>query len=58
VENIKIAILKDGKIIGRAAGESGGAGRTTAVDELWQQALKSAGISASDLEKAGATGKV
>ena len=57
VENAKIVILKDGKIAGRASGESGGAGRAAAVDQLWKQALGSAGISAGDVGKVVVTGK-
>jgi len=57
VENARIVIFKDGKVIGRASGESGGAGRAEAVDLLWKQALDSAGVSAKDVGKVVATGK-
>jgi predicted CoA-substrate-specific enzyme activase len=57
VENARVVILKDGKIAGRADGESGGAGRPAAVDRLWEQALSSAGISAGDVGKLVVTGK-
>jgi predicted CoA-substrate-specific enzyme activase len=57
VENVKIVVLKDGKVAGKAIGESGGAGRATAVDQLYKQALESAGISASSVDKVAATGK-
>ncbi|MCL1805995.1 MAG: acyl-CoA dehydratase activase [Clostridiales bacterium] len=56
-ENIKIAILKDGQVIGRATEESGGIGRAGAVDQAWKQALSGAGIAEKDVEKVVATGK-
>ena len=57
VENVKIVIMKDGKAISRATGESGGAGRAAAVDKIYKEALDGAKLSASDVEKVVATGK-
>ena len=56
-ENVKVVILKDGKVVSRAAGESGGVGRAVAVDQVWKQALDNAGIAEKDVEKVVATGK-
>jgi benzoyl-CoA reductase subunit D len=56
-ENVKIAILKDKQIISRATGESGGIGRSDAVDQAWEQALFGAGITAKDIGKVVVTGK-
>lgn len=57
LENIKTIILKDGKIIGRACGLSGGAKRPAAVEAVYGEALKNAGLTADDVEKVVATGK-
>jgi predicted CoA-substrate-specific enzyme activase len=56
LENIKVVILKDGKIIGRAKGRTGGARRRTAIEQIYHEALKDAGLAASDINKAIATG--
>jgi predicted CoA-substrate-specific enzyme activase len=56
LENIKIVILKDGKIAAKAEGLSGGAGRGQAAEKLWEDALSKAGIKASDVSKVVATG--
>ena len=57
LENTKVIILKDGKIIGKACGLSGGAKRPAAVEAVYAEALKAAGITAADVEKIVATGK-
>ena len=57
LENIKAVILKDGKVIGRASGLSGGAGRPAAVEAVYQEALKAAGVEAAGVAKVVATGK-
>ena len=57
VENIRIVILEDGQITGRAYGESGGVGRAKAVDQYWKLALADAGVQAQDVERIVATGK-
>ncbi|MDR1206270.1 MAG: acyl-CoA dehydratase activase [Peptococcaceae bacterium] len=56
LEAIKIVIVKDGEVAGKAQGLSGGAGREQAVGRLWDEALKEAGIGASDVQKVAATG--
>jgi benzoyl-CoA reductase subunit D len=56
-ESVKIVIIKDGAVAGRAIGESGGAARAEAVEQAWKQALENAGLSANDVEKVVATGK-
>jgi predicted CoA-substrate-specific enzyme activase len=54
--NTKVAILKDGKIIGRAAGASGGGGRGEAVERIWEEALRTAGVAASQVGMVVSTG--
>jgi benzoyl-CoA reductase subunit D len=56
LETVKIVIVKDGEIIGKAKGLSGGAGREQAIGRLWDEALKEAGVGASDVKKIAATG--
>jgi benzoyl-CoA reductase subunit D len=56
LEAIKIVIVKDGVVIGKSKGFSGGSGRPREVEALWQDALSQAGISAADVEKTVATG--
>jgi predicted CoA-substrate-specific enzyme activase len=56
LENIKIVILKDGKIAAKAEGLSGGTGRGQAAEKLWEEALGKAGIQASDVSKVVSTG--
>jgi len=57
LENTKVVILKDGKIAGRSMGRSGGEERRAAIEKIWQDALKDASVSASDVEKVVARGK-
>lgn len=57
IESVKAVILKDGKILARSTASSGGADRGTSADKVWKDALKSAGISASDVSKVVATGQ-
>jgi predicted CoA-substrate-specific enzyme activase len=49
--------VKDGKVIGKASGLSGGAGRPAAVQAVYDAALSAAGVKASDVEKVVSTGK-
>jgi benzoyl-CoA reductase subunit D len=56
LENIKIVILKDGKIAAKSEGQSGGFGRGQVVEKLWEEALSQAGIKASDVNKTVSTG--
>lgn len=57
LENIKVLLLKDDQISARACGRSGGAGRSAAAKALWNDVLKSAELSASDVSKTVATGR-
>ena len=57
LEYTKAAIMKDGKVVGKAIGISGGAGRPAAIQAVYDQALAIAGVKASDVEKVFATGK-
>ena len=57
VENTKVVILRDGHVIGRAIGESGGIGRAEVVDQLLKQALDGAGITSSEVSMIAVTGK-
>ena len=57
LENIKAVVVKDGKIIGKACGLSGGANRPAAVQAVYDEALKAAGLKAEDVEKVISTGK-
>jgi predicted CoA-substrate-specific enzyme activase len=54
---IKIAILQDGEVVGRAQGISGGARRAEHIRDVWEAALAEAGISAGDVGRVHATGK-
>ena len=57
IENIKAVVLQDGKVAGRGTGHSGGANRGRHAEEVWQAALKAAGVSASAVDKIVATGQ-
>ncbi len=57
IENVKVVILKDNKVVAAKQASSGGFNRAAAADKLWQEALKEAGISASDVSKVIATGQ-
>ncbi len=54
---IKVVIMQDGKVIGRACGESGGAGRAAAVEAVYGEALTAAGIGKDQVAKVFARGK-
>jgi predicted CoA-substrate-specific enzyme activase len=56
IENIKAVILKDGKVVARGTAPSGGSGRAKAAEQVFQEVLKQAGVSPSDITKGGATG--
>jgi len=56
LESIKIVILKDGAVVGKSTGPSGGAGRPVAIKTLWEATLANAGLTADDVEKVIATG--
>ncbi|MDR1204655.1 MAG: acyl-CoA dehydratase activase [Peptococcaceae bacterium] len=57
VEHIKVIILKDRQIAGRAKGSSGGADRGGMVEQAYQAALRDAGATRADVVKIAATGK-
>lgn len=57
IENIKVIILQDGKVLARSSNRSGGANRSSSADQAWNTALKSAAISATDVDKVIATGQ-
>ena len=57
LEYTKAVVMKDGKVAGKACGLSGGAGRPAAVQAVYDEALKAAGVKAADVAKVVATGK-
>ena len=57
VENVKVVVLKDEKIVGRGKGRSGGIGRLDAAKAAYERALKEANLKADQVEKVFATGK-
>ena len=57
VENVKAVILKDGAIVGRGKGRSGGVGRNAAAEAALTSALQEAGAASADLSGTVATGK-
>jgi benzoyl-CoA reductase subunit D len=57
IENVKVVILKDGKMLAARQASAGGVNRGIAAEKVWQEALKKAGISASDVSKVIATGQ-
>mgnify|MGYP001587202563 CR=1 FL=1 len=57
IENTKVVILKDGKVIARAAAPSGGANRGKSAEQALKDALSTANISPSDVDSIVATGQ-
>ena len=57
IENTKIVILKDGKVVARGTAATGGAGRGKNAEQLWESTLKQARLSASDVANVVATGQ-
>ena len=57
LENIKIVIFDGDKVLARAIGRSGGAGRGAAAQELYGQALEAAGLTTDEVENVIATGQ-
>ena len=57
IGSLKVVILKDGKVIARGTGLSGGAKRAGAVEQVWKEALGSAKLKPSDVNKVIATGQ-
>lgn len=54
-KNVHIVIKKDGQILGKVAGPTG-TKRAEAVEQLYNEALKKAGIARKDVERVVATG--
>ena len=54
-ENVHIVIKKDGQILGKVAGPTG-IRKADAVEQLYHEALKKAGIAQKDVERVVATG--
>jgi benzoyl-CoA reductase subunit D len=57
IENIKIVILNDGKVVASGQAASGGANRAAAADELYIELLNKSGVSASNVDNVVATGQ-
>lgn len=57
IEYVKAVVLKDGKVVGRGRGLSGGARREPAAKAALDDALREAGLEAADLDTTVATGK-
>jgi len=57
IENVKAVIVKDRKVLASQQSSSGGVNRASSAEKVWQEALKEAGISASDVSKVIATGQ-
>jgi benzoyl-CoA reductase subunit D len=57
MENVKVVVLKDEKIVGRGKTRSGGEKRAEAAEAALGDALKEAGLGRGDVEKVFATGK-
>jgi predicted CoA-substrate-specific enzyme activase len=57
IENIKVVILKDGKVIARGEGRSGGAGRGKSAEKVFNDALAAAGLKSAGVDKVVATGQ-
>jgi predicted CoA-substrate-specific enzyme activase len=57
IENIKVVILKDGKVVARGTALSGGANRGKAAEKAYSDALGAAKIKPADVSKVIATGQ-
>ena len=57
VENVKVVIIENGKILGRGKNLSGGARRASSAEKAMGDALKEAGLHRDRVEKIVATGK-
>ena len=55
-DTTKVAIAEDGKIIAKSRGETGAADREKNINDLYNEALGSAGLKPGDVEKVVATG--
>jgi (R)-2-hydroxyacyl-CoA dehydratese activating ATPase len=57
IESIKAVVLKDGRVLSRSTASSGGADRGANAEKVWQDALKSAGLKAMEVNKVVVTGQ-
>lgn len=57
IENVKVVIFKDGKVIARATALSGGANRAKAAEKAYHDALAVAKLKSNDVSKIVATGQ-
>lgn len=57
LEYIKAVIMKDGSVLARAQGRSGGARRAENAERVWNEALVSAGLQPDEVERLAVTGK-
>lgn len=57
IESLKVVILKDGQVVARAVGISGGANRAKNAEQVFSEALAAAKIKSSDVNKIVATGQ-
>jgi benzoyl-CoA reductase subunit D len=57
IESLKVLILKDGKVIARGSGLSGGANRGKTAQKIWNETLTAAKLEPSDVSKVIATGQ-
>jgi predicted CoA-substrate-specific enzyme activase len=57
IENVKVVVLKDGKVIGRATAVSGGAGRAKNAEKVFKDALAAARLKPADVSQVVATGQ-
>ena len=57
IQNTKVVIMKDDKVVGRSTVSTGGIDRPAQAQKAYDEALKAAGISADAVEKVMATGK-
>jgi len=57
IETIKVVIVKDGQILASKEAPAGGVNRAQAAEQVWNETLQQAGLSASDVSKVIATGQ-
>lgn len=57
IESLKAVILKDGKVLARGIGLSGGANRAKIVEQVWSEALAAARLKPADIGKVIASGQ-
>jgi predicted CoA-substrate-specific enzyme activase len=57
IESLKAVILKDGKVIARGSGLSGGANRGKTAEKIWNETLTTAKLKPADVSKVIATGQ-